>query len=98
MSSRGKPSWISKTSCNTSPLNVHERRRYLLKIRKACERTADWPESGRRREEIAPGVRSALVKPYVILYRCAVGQVQVLRILHARRDIVRVFQGTPSQA
>lgn len=66
----------------------------LLKIRKACERTADWPESGRRREEIAPGVRSALIKPYVIFYRCPAGQVQVLRILHGRRDILRVFQET----
>lgn len=70
----------------------------LLKIRKACERTADWPESGKRREEIAPGVRSALVKPYVIFYRSATGQVQVLRILHGRRDIVRALRENPSEA
>ena len=70
----------------------------LLKIRKACERTSDWPESGRRREEIAPGVRSALVKPYVIFYRYAAGRVQVLRILHGKRDIVRVFLEKPSEA
>jgi toxin ParE1/3/4 len=64
----------------------------LLKIRTACERTADWPESGKRWDELASGVRSALVKPYVIFYRHAARQVQILRILHGRRDIARVFQ------
>jgi toxin ParE1/3/4 len=69
----------------------------LRKIRKACAQVGDWPESGQRRDEIGPGVRSIPALSYVIFYRFVTGQVQVLRILHGKRDIPRVFRDMPSQ-
>lgn len=50
-----------------------------------------FPETGRSRTEIAPGLRSTLVKPYVLFYRIEGDVVQILRILHGRRDLHRIL-------
>jgi len=50
------------------------------------DRLAEHPELGRSREEF-PGVRSIIVKPYVIFYRCAKNCIEIIRILHGARDI-----------
>jgi toxin ParE1/3/4 len=54
----------------------------------------DWPEAGRAREEIAPDVRSIAVGWYVIFYRDAADFVQILRVLHGRRDLPRQFDAS----
>ena len=56
---------------------------------------AQFPESGRLRPEIAPDVRSTLVKPYVIFYRYRQETVQILRILHGNRDLRRIMEDEP---
>jgi plasmid stabilization system protein ParE len=38
-----------------------------------------------------PGLRSVLVHPYTVFYRLNDGAVEIVRILHERRDIARVF-------
>jgi toxin ParE1/3/4 len=57
------------------------------KILEACRLKARFPETGRMREEIAPGLRSTVVRPYVIFFQAQAGSILVLRILHGRRDI-----------
>jgi toxin ParE1/3/4 len=57
------------------------------KILSSCRAKAHFPEIGRSREEIAPGLRSAVVRPYVIFFRQADETILVLRILHGHRDV-----------
>ncbi|HSU05035.1 MAG TPA: type II toxin-antitoxin system RelE/ParE family toxin [Acetobacteraceae bacterium] len=45
------------------------------------------PRLGRRRDELRAGLRSFPVRPYLIIYRIANGDVLILRVLHGRRDI-----------
>ena len=52
-----------------------------------------FPESGRARREFGADVRSFVVSPYVIFYRPTEGTIQVLRVLHGRRDIGRIMGG-----
>jgi toxin ParE1/3/4 len=50
------------------------------------------PYLGRRRdEELRPGIRSFPVGDYLVLYRVEGSDVLVLRVLHGRRDIERLF-------
>jgi toxin ParE1/3/4 len=63
-----------------------------MQIKRTCAMLGGWPEAGRQREEIASGVRSFPVKSYVIFYRRVAGRVQVLRVLHGRRDIPPLFR------
>ena len=60
---------------------IHERTRLL----------ADAPEIGRRREELAPRLRSFPAGRYVIFYRHIAGGIEVARLLHGARDIPALF-------
>jgi plasmid stabilization system protein ParE len=47
---------------------------------------------GHLRPEIAPNLRSTLVWPYVIFYRVEGDIVQIIRILHGKRDLRRIMK------
>ncbi len=53
---------------------------------------AEFPESGRSREDLGPGLRTFVVKPYVVFFRPAADTIEVLRVLHGRRDIERIMR------
>ena len=55
---------------------------------------ASMPEAGRLRPELEPGLRSFPVGDYIIYYRKAKrGGIQVSRIVHAKRNQLRVLKG-----
>jgi toxin ParE1/3/4 len=62
-------------------------------IDRACAKLKVWPHSGRPRENLFPGLRSVLAHPYVIFYRVRSGLVEVVRVIHGRRDIDAIFAG-----
>jgi toxin ParE1/3/4 len=49
------------------------------------------PGMGRAREDFAPGLRSFPVGDYLIFYRCTTGRIDIVRVLHGRRDLPRFF-------
>jgi toxin ParE1/3/4 len=58
----------------------------------AARRVGELPLSGRSREDLQAGVRSVLAHPYVVFYRAAVNDVQIVRVLHERRNLGRTGQ------
>jgi len=60
--------------------------RMIRTLLSACDSKAELPETGRLREEIAPGPRGTVVRPYVIFFRPLDTSILVLRILHGHRD------------
>lgn len=67
--------------------------RIAAAVDKKCEALGRFPEMGRAREEIIPGLRSTLVGKYVLFYRIRGEVVEVLRVLHGRRDLPRIMRG-----
>ena len=65
--------------------------RQLETFRSTSEMLAAYPESGRRRDDLRPGVGSVLVGNYVVFYRTLAGMIEVLHVLHGRRDIDAAF-------
>lgn len=65
--------------------------RHLRAIDAACRRLVNWPQSGRARPEIARGLRSVPVAPHVVFYRVTSSAVEIVRVLHARRDVDAIF-------
>ncbi|HLG98334.1 MAG TPA: type II toxin-antitoxin system RelE/ParE family toxin [Bryobacteraceae bacterium] len=47
---------------------------------------ADYPGSGRRREELGSGYRSVSVDEYVVFYRLVRSQVLLMQVVHRSRD------------
>jgi toxin ParE1/3/4 len=52
---------------------------------------ASFPQMGRRREDLRPGLRSFPVGEYMILYRIEEADVLVLHVTHGHRDIEALF-------
>jgi toxin ParE1/3/4 len=63
----------------------------LREIDEAGRRLTDEALMWRARDEIVPGLRSVLVHPYTVFYRIDDGVVEIVRVLHERSDLARVF-------
>ncbi len=59
------------------------------RFKKLYDRLADHPSSGAPRPALGPGIRIAIVTPYIVIYRYIADEdfVTVLRIVHGRRKI-----------
>jgi len=57
-----------------------------------CHLLTQYPEIGRRREELLPNLRSFPSSQYVIYYRITGVEIQVIRILHGARDAQAALQ------
>jgi toxin ParE1/3/4 len=66
----------------------------LRSIDRACEALAEWPHSGRARDELFRGVRSIAVEAYVVFYRVGNSAIEIIRVLHGRRDVDAIFSRT----
>lgn len=53
---------------------------------------AKWPGLGAGREELGAGIRSFPVGNYLILYRKAKGGIELVRLVHAARDLRPLFR------
>jgi toxin ParE1/3/4 len=58
---------------------------------RAGRRLSEHAFVGRPRDELTPGLRSVLVHPHVIFYRVADERVEIVRVLHQRRDLEAIF-------
>ena len=65
--------------------------RQLHEIDATCSRLNVWPYSGRKRDDLLPGMRSVPVHPYVMFYRIRDDVIEIVRVLHGRRDIAAIF-------
>ncbi|MBV8557302.1 MAG: type II toxin-antitoxin system RelE/ParE family toxin [Planctomycetaceae bacterium] len=69
--------------------------RFAGAVDEKCSTLGNFPEMGRARDEIAPGLRSTVVGRYVLFYQLRGDVVEVPRILHGRRDIRRNMRDEP---
>ena len=61
-------------------------------IDEKCLLLESVPLIGRPRDELAPGLRSVVVGRHILFYRVTESAVQVIRILHASRDVERILK------
>ena len=66
----------------------------LRSVDRASEALAEWPHSGRARDELFRGVRSIAVERYVVFYRVGNSAIEVIRVVHGRRDVDAIFSRT----
>ncbi len=69
--------------------SVEQADRYYKGIVTALESLAEQPSLGRACDDIRPGYRRYNVVAHVVFYVLTDGVVDVVRILHARRDFQR---------
>ena len=65
--------------------------RFINRILERCERLADMPGTGRLRTDLGPELRSVVVGSYLIIYRRIQGGIEIVRVLHGRRNLRALF-------
>jgi len=66
--------------------------RLVAKILDRSQFHARFPKTGRSRDDLAPTVRSFVVRPYVIFFRAVDDTIEILRVLHGSRDIDSIMK------
>ncbi|MBZ9799495.1 type II toxin-antitoxin system RelE/ParE family toxin [Mesorhizobium sp. ES1-4] len=59
----------------------------LIASRQDWRQLSTYPFSGAPRDDIAPGIRHLIVGEYLTLYRVGGDAIEILRVLHGRRNI-----------
>jgi toxin ParE1/3/4 len=65
--------------------------RILQIIMNKCRILEENPFLGRKRDELATGLRSFPVQNHIIFYRISSSSVEIIRILNSTRDIDKLF-------
>lgn len=63
----------------------------MIAIRKKLLLLGQFPNAGRSRDELLPGLRSLSVSGFIVFYRIGVAQVEILRVVDGRRDLDEIF-------
>ncbi len=63
--------------------------RLLDEIAARCRQLANQPRQGRPRSDLGAGIRTVVVRQYVVFFRASANGIDVLRVLHGARDITR---------
>jgi toxin ParE1/3/4 len=74
--------------------NPYAATRLVDLVEQKCDLLAENPEIGRKRDDLAPELRSFPVKSYVIYYRYRKKAIEVIRVLSSARDVESLFWGT----
>lgn len=76
--------------------NLEAAARFLSQLQKRWLGLAENPGIGRKRDELKTELRSACEGDYVIYYRKISEGIELIRILHAKRDVNRLFEESDS--
>jgi toxin ParE1/3/4 len=60
---------------------------FVTRIQLTCDRIAQMPGMGRKRDDLSKGLRSFPVEKYVIFYRRVKDDIEIVRVLHGARNI-----------
>lgn len=60
---------------------------FVQELRKKCRLLAEMPKSAPARPELGSNIRSRPTGNYVIYYRPVSDGIEIIRILHGRRDV-----------
>ncbi|NEQ68292.1 MAG: type II toxin-antitoxin system RelE/ParE family toxin [Symploca sp. SIO2D2] len=72
-------------------VSVEKAEQVLEKINGKLQLLATFPQIGRRRDELYPGLRSVPLENYLIFYRLVSGGIEVMRVVGGYRDLEGLF-------
>lgn len=60
---------------------------WVIALEERCQKLADNPRWGRKRNDLRPNLRSLPFGRYTLFYRETADGVEILRVLHSARDL-----------
>jgi toxin ParE1/3/4 len=72
--------------------SIETAERFLDKIDRKFKRLSQFPQMGRQRDELYPGLRSVPLEDYLIFYRLVPNGIEVMRVVGGYRDLEALFR------
>jgi toxin ParE1/3/4 len=72
--------------------NMRAASSFIERLHKCCYLLADKPNIGRKRIDIAHGLKSITEGNYLILYHDIIGGIMIVRVFHTARDIKKILK------
>jgi len=76
---------------------VKQAQLYKQELELSLTRLGERPDMGRKREDIATGVRSFRVADHIAFYASRRGGITILRLLHPSMDVAMAFEQEPDK-
>ncbi|MEI9887486.1 MAG: type II toxin-antitoxin system RelE/ParE family toxin [Rhizomicrobium sp.] len=64
---------------------------FIAKLEAKANKIAQWPRIYTRRDDLMPGLRSAVLGKYLIFFRIVGNGIEVVRVTHGARDLKHLF-------
>ncbi|MEM9216229.1 MAG: type II toxin-antitoxin system RelE/ParE family toxin [Cyanobacteria bacterium P01_F01_bin.150] len=64
---------------------------FFRAFNKKCKQLVAFPNSGKSYDSIRPGLRGLSLDNYIIFYRLLDDGIEILRVIHGRRDFPSAF-------
>ncbi|MCK5242229.1 type II toxin-antitoxin system RelE/ParE family toxin [bacterium] len=74
--------------------NIKAADRFLEKIDKKIKMISRNPAMGIKRQELASQIRSLVADKYVVFYLIRKNQIDIIRVLHASRDVNSIIKNS----
>ncbi len=72
--------------------NVETGDKFINKFDAWCQKLRSFPAIGKRYDGVSPGLRGVLIDEYIMFYRVTDDLVEIVRIVHGKRDLLSLFQ------
>lgn len=72
--------------------NLEAGERFFQGFNQKCKQLVAFPNSGKRYEDIFPGLRGLSFESYIIFYRVFEDGIEILRVVSGRRNFPALFE------
>jgi toxin ParE1/3/4 len=84
---------LDSVSSYFAEVNVEAGEKFLRGFNRRCQQLADFPNSGRRYDDLQIGLRGLPLEGYIILYRVINDGIEIVRVANGRQDLSILFDG-----
>ena len=72
--------------------NIDAASGFIERLNERCHELCNMPGIGRKRYDLAPGMRSSAVGEHLIFYHVLGEELEVVHVLHGRRNLEKAFE------
>jgi toxin ParE1/3/4 len=73
-------------------VNVEAGEEWLRSFNQKCQQLAQFPNIGRRYDDLQTGLRGLALNGYIIFYRTTDEDIEIARVISGKRDLRSLFQ------
>jgi toxin ParE1/3/4 len=82
---------LESISAYFADVNVEAGEKFLQGFSKRCQQLVNFPNIGRSYDDLQFDLRGLALEGYIILYRVADDEIEIVRVVNGRQDLRSIF-------